>query len=149
MLFMRLDAVAVVKHRHFDIFQRRRARKQVETLKDEADFFVADIREGIAVERGNVNAIQQIMTAAGTVQRADHVHQRAFAGAARTHDGHKFARKNLQRNPAHRMNVHFTGVIHLVDVRKLDDGIGLHGNGDQRILGNRQAGSGSRGPRAG
>jgi hypothetical protein len=38
-LFMRLDAMTVVKHRHLDIFQRRRARKQVETLEDKANFF--------------------------------------------------------------------------------------------------------------
>ncbi len=49
---------------------------------------------------------------------------------------HKFARKNLQRNPAHGVDVHFAGVIHLVDVGKLDDGIGLHGESAQRILGN-------------
>ena len=134
-LLVRLDAVTVVKHRHLDIFQRRRARKQVETLEDEADFFVADIRERIAVERGNVNAIEQIIAAARTVERADHVHQRAFAGAARAHEGHEFARKNFQRNPAHRVDIHFAGVIHLVDVRELDDGIGLHGKSDQRILG--------------
>ena len=63
-LLVRLDAVAVVKHRHFDIFQRRGARQQVETLENKADFFVADIRQRVAVERGNVNAIQQIMAAA-------------------------------------------------------------------------------------
>ena len=47
---------------------------------------------------------------------------------------HEFTRKNLQRNPAHRVNVHFAGVIHLVDGRELDDGLGLHGKSDQRIL---------------
>ena len=135
LLLVRMDAVPVVKHRHLDIFQRRRARKQVETLKDKADFFIADIGERIAVERGNVNAIKQIIAAARTVERADHVHQRAFAGAARAHERHEFARKNLQRNPAHRVDIHFAGVIHLVDVRELDDRIGLHGKSDQRILG--------------
>ena len=127
LLLARLDAMAVVKHRHLDVFQRRRAREQVETLEDEADFFVADIRQRIPVERGNVNAIEQIIAAARTVQRADHVHQRAFAGATRAHERHEFARENFQRNPAHGMDVHFAGVIHLVDVRKLDDRIGLHG----------------------
>ena len=36
--------------------------------------------------------------------------------------------KIVQRNAAHGMNVHFAGVIRLVDVVELDDGFGLHGN---------------------
>src|SRR5208282_32653 len=111
------------------------ARKQVETLEDEADFFVADISERIAVERGNVYAIQPVVPAGRAIQRTDHVHQRAFAGAASAHKCHKFARKNIQRNSAHRGDIHFAGVIHLVDLVELDDGIVLHGESHQRILG--------------
>ena len=126
-LFPGMNAVTVVKHRHFDVLQRRRARKQVETLKDETDLFVADISERITVESGNVYAVEQIIAAARAVERTDHVHQRAFAGAAGAHDGDKFARKNFQRNPAHRMDIHFACVIRLVDFVELDDGFCLHG----------------------
>ena len=125
-LLVRVDALPVVKHRHLDVFARGRPRQQVEPLEYKADFFVAHIRERVAVERGNVNAIQPVMPARRPVQRADHVHQRAFAGAARAHDGDEFAGKNLQRNAAHRMDVHLAGVIRLVDGVELDDGVGRH-----------------------
>ena len=61
------------------------------------------------------------------VERADHVHQRGLAGAARTHDGDKFARQDFQRDAAHGVNVHLARVICLVDIVQLDDVICLHG----------------------
>jgi len=57
--------VAVVKHRHLDIFQGGSPREQVEALKDEADLFIADVGERIPVKRGNINAIQPVTAAVG------------------------------------------------------------------------------------
>ena len=79
MLFVRGDALAVIKHRHLDIFQRGRAREQIEALKDKPDFFVANVRERVAVQGGNVNAVKPVMAARRPVERADHIHQRGFA----------------------------------------------------------------------
>ena len=91
--------------------------------------FIPDVRQRVAVERRNINAIQPVTAFRRTVKAADHVHQGGFAGAARTHDGDKFAGQNLPRHAAHGVNVHFAGVIRLVNFDELDDGIGLHSHG--------------------
>ena len=121
------NAVPVVEHRHLDVFQRRRAGKQVEALKDKADFLVAHIGQLVAVEGGNVNAVQPVMPAGRPVQApimfiiVDLPEPLAPMMATNS------PREDLQRNAAHGVHVHLAGVIRLVDVVELDDGFGLHG----------------------
>ena len=85
-LLVRVDAMPVVLHRHLGIFQRGRVRQQVKALKHKPNFFIAHIGELVTIQRGNVNSVEPIMAASRPVERTDHVHQRAFAGAAGTHD---------------------------------------------------------------
>ena len=120
-LLVRHNAPVIVEHRHLDIFQRRRARKQVEPLENKTELVVADFGALVAVERGNINAVEQITAAGGPVETTDGVHQRALARAAGTHDGDEFAGQNVQRHAAHGVDVHFAGAVNLVDVRELDD----------------------------
>ena len=55
-LALAVQPLARVKHRQLDVFQGGRARKQVEALKDEADFLIADVGQFVAVELRNINA---------------------------------------------------------------------------------------------
>ena len=104
-----------VKHRKLDIFQRGGAREQVETLKDETKFVVAQDGKLFAVQFGNSSSVQQIAAFRRAIQAAEHVHQRGFSRTARAHDGHEFALGDGQRNAAHRVNVHFAGTINFMD----------------------------------
>ena len=111
------DAAMHVKHRQLDIFQRGRAREQIEALENKADFLVADVRQLIAVQSRNIHAIQQIMSAlVGRSRQPMHVHQGGFARTARAHDRHEFAALNFQRDAAHGVDIHFAGVVNLVDI---------------------------------
>jgi len=51
------QAALSVHHGQLNVFERGRAREQVETLENEADFLVPQIRKLIAVESGNVHTI--------------------------------------------------------------------------------------------
>jgi len=125
-LFVRGDAVAIILHGHLDIFESRRAGQQIETLKDEADLFIADIRQRITIQRGYVNAIQPVMSTRRMIQRTHHIHDGRFAGTAGTHDGDEFAGHDIEGHTTNGVDIHFTGVIRLVDLIQLDDGVGRH-----------------------
>jgi hypothetical protein len=113
-------------HRQLDIFQRRRAREQIETLKDKSDLRVADIRQFIPAQPGHVHAVEPVIAGGGPVEAADDIHQRGFARTARAHDGHELAGLNRQRDAAHGVNLHFAGLIDLANVLEGNDSVGLH-----------------------
>ena len=75
---------AGVNQRQFDVVQRGGAGQQVESLEDEADFFVADARQFVVVQFADQLAVQPVVALAGRVEAADQVHQR---GLARTRTG--------------------------------------------------------------
>jgi hypothetical protein len=82
----------VVHHRQLDIFKSGRARQQVESLKDEADALVADVRPLVGGQRADLVVFQEILTAGGAIKTAKDIHESRFAGAGRTHDRDKFAK---------------------------------------------------------
>ena len=59
-------------------------------MEDESDSLVADIREGRRAQACREFSIQLVGSAGGAVEAAQDVHQRAFAGAAGSHDGDVF-----------------------------------------------------------
>src|ERR1044071_1549841 len=82
---------AVVHHRQLDVLDRRGAREQVEALKDEADFAVADMRPFVGREPAYVFGLQKIGSVRRTIEAAEYVHERGLAGARRSHDGYELA----------------------------------------------------------
>jgi len=92
--------------------QRRRARQEVERLKDEANLLVPDAGELVVVHLARLLAVQQVGALAWRVQAANQVHQRRFARAGRSHDGHVFAALDLNGHPPQGMNLfgaHYIG----------------------------------------
>src|SRR4051794_24974109 len=85
-LFARPAEVSV-DERELDVFDGRRAREQIETLKDEPDLRVADDGALVAVERRDVDAVEFVRAVGGTVEAAEDVHQRRLAGAGGAHHG--------------------------------------------------------------
>src|SRR6185369_2382109 len=61
------------------------------------------------------------------VKTAKSIHHRALAGAARAHDGDKFARLDGQRNAADGVNLHLAADVRFAEVFKLNDGGGHFG----------------------
>ena len=94
--FFRRQTRAPVEHWQLHIFQRRGPREEVEALEDEPDFLIAEVGQRVAVERGNIHAVEPVASAGRAVEAAEDVHHGGFAGAARAHDREKFAGLHLE-----------------------------------------------------
>ena len=89
---------APVDERQFDVFERARARQQVESLEDKAQAVAPQQRPLLAVELFDRKSLEPVTAAGGRVQAAKDVHGRGFARTARPHDGHELARVDDQVN---------------------------------------------------
>ena len=94
LFFGRAPPSALVHHRQHHVVQRRKARQQVVGLEDKAQFAAADAGHFSAVVFAHILAGQDVLTVAGAVHAGQDIEQRAFARAARPHDGHEFARQD-------------------------------------------------------
>jgi hypothetical protein len=79
---------------------RRHPRQQVEALKDEADGPVAQRRQCVAVELGDIATDQEIVAAGRRIEAAEQVHEGRLARTRRAHDGHELAGRDRQIDPA-------------------------------------------------
>ncbi len=86
---------AAVNQRQFHIVQRGSARQQIEGLKHEPDLLVADPRQLVIGHIADQAAVDVVLALRRSVQTTDQVHQRRFARAGRTHDGHVLATLDL------------------------------------------------------
>ena len=121
----------VVKHRQLDILQGAGARQEIEALKHEAKFLVAEHGQLFAVKPGHANAIEHIVSAGGLVEASEHVHEGGFARAARAHDRHKIPALDFQVDAAHGFHLDFARPIRLGEIVELDDGcaVGFRAHG--------------------
>src|SRR4051812_10352769 len=111
-LFARPAEVSV-NERELDILDCRRAREQIEALKNEADLRVPDDGALVAIERRDVDAVELVRAVSGTVETPEDVHQRRLAGAGRSHDRQELAliddevdaRKRADFDLAHRIDL--------------------------------------------
>ena len=81
-----------VDERHFDVAERGRPRKQIETLKNKTYFLVPQSRCLIIPDRLGFLAFQPIDPRTGKIQEAEDVHERGFPAPRRTDDRNEFAR---------------------------------------------------------
>ena len=111
-----------VEQRQLDVLQRRGARQQVEVLEDEADRLVAEVRQLVVGEAGDVLPLQQVAAGGGAVEAAEQVHQRRLARARGPHDGDELALRDLERDAAERRQLDVAHPVDLGDVLQLDQG---------------------------
>jgi hypothetical protein len=104
----------------FGVFERGGARKQIEALKDEADFLVADEGERFFVVPRNVGSFEKVTTGTGTIETAEHVHEGGLAAAACAHDGHEFAPRDAEAYTTQSVYACFAQVVVFVDVFDAD-----------------------------
>src|SRR5579863_202874 len=115
---------AVVDEGQLDVVKSGGPREQVERLKNEADFLVADVGEFVVVELADQAPGEPVASLARRVEAADQVHQCGLAGARRAHDGDVFALANFYVDAAERVQLlgaHFVG---FPEVFGLDDDAG-------------------------
>ena len=84
----------------------RERRQQVERLEDEAHPLAADDRALVVVERGQIDAFEQHLAAAGRFDAAEDVQQGALARARRAHDRQQFALADLEVDAAQGVDAH-------------------------------------------
>jgi len=114
-------SVFVVEQGDFNVFQRRRAREQVESLKDKPDFLVADFSERVAAERTYVNPVEAIRAGGRLIQAADDIHKGGLAGARVPHHRHEFPPVDLKGNFVQRVDdavAHFVSFFQMVRLDK-------------------------------
>src|SRR6266496_381178 len=112
--------LCTVNQGQFCVLSRGSAREEIKILQDEPDFAISNSGELIASQSGNISTIQEITTGAWSVETAQDVHQRRFAGTARAHERYEFAALNFERDPAHGGHFHFAGAINFMHVDKSD-----------------------------
>ena len=112
-----------VERGQFDIFQRRGARQQVESLENEADLAIANRRQLFLAQLGNRDSFKQIASGSGLVQTAQDVHERGFAAATGAHDRDELALLDAYIYAAQRVNFGFAQVVILVHVLYQNDGV--------------------------
>src|SRR5215204_7823507 len=78
--FMSLrGADASVNQRQLNVVKCSRAREQIESLKDEADFLVANACKFVVVHFRDVLGVEPVLTLTWRIETADQVHQGRFA----------------------------------------------------------------------
>ena len=112
---------AGIDQRQLHVVQRRRARQQVEGLKDEPDLLVANARQFIVGHVADEVPVDVILPAGRRIEAAGQVHQGRFAGAGRTHDGHVFAPLDLDIHPGNGVNLLVAHDIGLPNIVGADD----------------------------
>ena len=116
---------AVVNHGQLHVVQSRGARQQIERLKHEPDFAIANRSELVVVELAHQPSRQPVVSLRRRIQAADQIHERGFSGAGGTHDGDVFAFADHDVHAAQRVELlgaHFVGFPELFG---LDDHAGI------------------------
>lgn len=95
-----LLAADLSRHACVDQWQRHvvdgvHTRQKHESLEDEAQF-AAQTRQLVRAETRDFDSVQGVTAAGRTIEAADQVHERGFARARRTHDGHELAAANFK-----------------------------------------------------
>jgi hypothetical protein len=109
-----------VHQRQLDVVERVGARQQIERLEHEPDLLIADVRH-LVVGHGRYLLVLELVGALGrSVETADDVHERRFAGARRSHDRDVLVLRDVEIDAV--QCVHFLGadLIDAVEIADLD-----------------------------
>src|SRR5678815_6057616 len=68
-------ANTTINQRQLDVVQRGGAREQIERLKNETDFLVANASKLVVVHLRNVLAVEPVFALARSIETADQIHQ--------------------------------------------------------------------------
>jgi len=98
----------------------------------------------IAIEPGNVVAVEQLATLGGAIEAAKQIHEGRFTRPTRTHEGDEFPAPDLEGNATHGVHLHFSRMIGFVHILQPNDNtVFSHGNWASTLV---AAGIGDPGP---
>src|SRR6185437_738389 len=95
---------ATVDQGKLHVVQSGGAGQQIKSLENKPDLTVANAGQLVIIKLADEVAVEPVTAARGSIQAADKVHERGFAGAGRAHDGNIFAAVDAQVNAAKRMH---------------------------------------------
>lgn len=113
-----------IDERQLHVVKRGAARQKIKSLKNEADFLIADIGQLIVIHIADRFAVEDEYPGSGRIQAAQDIHERGFARAAGAHDGHVFAPGDLQADSAQGVDDLRAHVIALADILQLNQSFG-------------------------
>jgi len=93
----------VIDQRQFDVVKSCRAWQQIESLKYEADFPIANVSQFVIIQIADQSSRQPVAPCTWRIQAADKVHQCGFPRSRRPHDRHVFALADFEVNALQRM----------------------------------------------
>ena len=109
-----------------DILDRTGAGQQIETLKHEAEAFTANAGQLRLGQPGHVDTLEEILSAAGSIEAAQNRHQSRFAGSGRAHDGNELAGLDRDTYAVECADVHVAGAVCPRDILDPDDRLRHH-----------------------
>jgi hypothetical protein len=104
---------APIAQRHLDVIVNIQVRNQIERLKYEADFLVAQLRALIVVETAHIGAVEQVFAAGEFLQQARNGQKRRLAGARGARHGDEFAFTHVDGEIAQRVGLDDFGAVRL------------------------------------
>lgn len=108
------------EEREFDVFEGGQYRDEVESLEDETDVVVAPFRELGFGEVGDVDFVDVAVAAGGAVNAGNDMEERAFARAARAHEGDELTGGDVDRDVVEGGDLDFAVAVELGQVADLD-----------------------------
>ena len=128
LLAVRRGHSLAVGERQFDVFVDRQIADQVETLKDESDFLVADARALGEIEVLDRLSVQRVAARGRRIEQADDRKQRRLAAARRARHGHVLSFGNRKVNARERVSFDLVGVEDLRHLLNLDQRLPCFGH---------------------
>jgi len=116
LLLAQRHEVTLVHHGQDHIFHRVDLGEQVVRLKNETQLPVADRGQRFFGKVADIFIVEVITPFRWAVQTAQNIHQSAFPGAGRSHDGHKLAFFDVEAHAVQRGYLNITHTVNFLDV---------------------------------
>ena len=113
---VRIEAIPVNELRDGDVALGGEGRKQIETLKDEADFVATEPGALGVAHGGKFVAVDEDRAFGSLRHAADYVEQRRFAAAGGSHNCYSLAGLDFEIHAAQGGDFHFSGTIELPEI---------------------------------
>src|SRR6266850_8508666 len=106
----------LVRERDFQVLEHRQIVDQVIALKHEADVRFVQLVALLDVELVDGFSVEKVISRPRTIQHSKNAQQRGLARAGRPHDGHKFARLNIEIDSAQQVKFIRSGLDYFLQI---------------------------------
>ena len=127
-----LDGGSTVQQRELDILDRRGPRKKVESLEDEPQLAVPDVRQLVPCQPADIDPVEYVCPLRRFVQASQDVHERRLPRSGCAHDRDEFPSPDLQGHAAECVDLDFpqhVGFHEVIDLYEASIARGRGGGG--------------------